>query len=111
MVKRNNGNGIARQGDVLVVPATFLGSALPESPKPVRPVLAYGEVTGHSHVVVGDTAQCFADEETGLPDYIRASTETPFIHDEHAELPIMKGDNFVYRQKEFVDGAVRNVAD
>lgn len=112
MIKRENvDNGIARQGDVLVVPAALIGESLPANAKKVKPVLAYGEVTGHSHVVVGDTAECLADEETGLTDYIRAQTETPFIHDEHDKLPIRQGDNCVYRQEEYVDGALQTVKD
>lgn len=112
MIKRGNvDNGIARQGDVLVIPAKTLGRSLPETAKNVKPILAYGEVTGHSHQVIGDTAQCFADDEKGLPDYIRAEEDTKFMHDEHSVLPIQKGDSFVYRQKEFVDGAIQNVRD
>ncbi|HZG03880.1 MAG TPA: hypothetical protein VE546_09925 [Streptomyces sp.] len=106
-----------RQGDVLIVPVDE--EALPEH-VPGRPglprdargrmVLALGEVTGHAHAVVGPgklvrEAGPFGPMLLHLPDGGRV------VHEEHAAIPLPRGWYRVVRQREYVPGAVRIVAD
>ncbi|MEV7178462.1 hypothetical protein [Kitasatospora sp. NPDC093679] len=106
-----------RQGDVLIVP---VGEAavprvvadLPPLPRDTRGrlVLALGEVTGHAHAVVGPgtlrrEAGPFGTAWLHLPEGGRV------VHEEHAVIPLPKGWYRVVRQREYVPGAVRVVAD
>lgn len=108
MIHRKNGSGIIRQGDVLIKPI----DKIPSTAKLVKNnILAYGEVTGHSHKIIGDGATCFADGDGELPDYVATSQDVKVAHDEHSALPIYRRENVVVRQSEFVDGAIKNVRD
>ncbi|TWE19486.1 hypothetical protein [Kitasatospora atroaurantiaca] len=106
-----------RQGDVLIVPVEEAAvpasaAALPPQQRDVRGrlVLALGEVTGHAHAVVGPGE---LRRETGpfgaawlhLPEGGRV------VHEEHAVIPLPRGWYRVVRQREYVPGAVRYVAD
>ena len=106
-----------RQGDVLIVPIGE--SALPPhvgdtqgEPRDARGrmVLALGEVTGHAHAVLGPGRLLRDPGRPGrlllhLPDGGRV------VHEEHAAIPLPKGWYGVVRQREYVPGAVRIVAD
>ncbi|MEW1654928.1 MULTISPECIES: hypothetical protein [unclassified Streptomyces] len=106
-----------RQGDVLIVPVapTALpehAAGLPDEPRDARGrmVLALGEVTGHAHAVVGPGALKHVTGEWGpmllhLPDGGRV------VHEEHAAISLPKGWYRVVRQREYVPGSVRLVAD
>ncbi|NBM16907.1 hypothetical protein [Streptomyces sp. GC420] len=106
-----------RQGDVLIVPV-----AEPAVPPHVtdaageprdgrgRLVLALGEVTGHAHAVVGPGRLVrepgpFGPMLLHLPDGGRV------VHEEHAAISLPKGWYRVIRQREYVPGSVRIVAD
>ncbi|MFB6892398.1 hypothetical protein ACFCX4_24150 [Kitasatospora sp. NPDC056327] len=106
-----------RQGDVLMVPVEE--SAVPvrveslgAQPRDARGrlVLALGEVTGHAHAVVGPgelrrESGPFGTAWLHLPEGGRV------VHEEHAAIPLPKGWYRVVRQREYVPGAVRVVAD
>ncbi|WP_405011587.1 hypothetical protein [Kitasatospora sp. NBC_01539] len=106
-----------RQGDVLIVPVEE--SAVPQVvadlvplPRDVRGrmVLALGEVTGHAHAVVGPgtlrrESGAFGTAWLHLPEGGRV------VHEEHAAIPLPKGWHRVVRQREYVPGSVRVVAD
>ncbi|MCG3041435.1 hypothetical protein ACLIYM_10960 [Streptomyces fenghuangensis] len=106
-----------RQGDVLIVPVDE--EAVPDSateqpglPRDARGrmVLALGEVTGHAHAVVGPgrlvrEAGPYGPLLLHLPDGGRV------VHEEHAAIPLPRGWYRVVRQREYVPGAVRIVAD
>lgn len=106
-----------RQGDVLIVPVAE--SALPphvedgpQEPRDARGrlVLALGEVTGHAHAVVGPGRLMREPGPFGplllhLPDGGRV------VHEEHAAIPLPKGWFRVVRQREYIPGSVRLVAD
>ncbi|MGW6023876.1 hypothetical protein [Streptomyces sp. NPDC055099] len=106
-----------RQGDVLIVPVAE--SALPphveDGPQEPRDgrgrlVLALGEVTGHAHAVVGPGRLIREPGPFGplllhLPDGGRV------VHEEHAAIPLPKGWYRVVRQREYIPGSVRLVAD
>ncbi|MFG3497168.1 hypothetical protein [Streptomyces sp. NPDC047928] len=106
-----------RQGDVLIVPiaesAVPPGAADgPQEPRDARGrlVLALGEVTGHAHAVVGPGLLVrhsgpFGPMLLHLPDGGRV------VHEEHAAIPLPKGWYQVVRQREYVPGSVRIVAD
>ncbi|MGW6573709.1 hypothetical protein ACWGAN_16225 [Streptomyces sp. NPDC054945] len=106
-----------RQGDVLIVPLDE--SAVPPHAVDVdqeprdgrgRMVLALGEVTGHAHAVLGPgrlvrEPGAFGPLLLHLPDGGRV------VHEEHAAIPLPKGWYRVVRQREYIPGAVRIVAD
>ncbi|MER6446519.1 hypothetical protein DEJ51_03700 [Streptomyces venezuelae] len=106
-----------RQGDVLIVPLDE--SAVPAHAADAdqvardgrgRMVLALGEVTGHAHAVVGPGRLVrepgpFGPMLLHLPDGGRV------VHEEHAAIPLPKGWYRVVRQREYIPGAVRIVAD
>ncbi|REK91216.1 hypothetical protein DY245_05740 [Streptomyces inhibens] len=106
-----------RQGDVLIVPVAEAAlpehvSRLPEEPRDVRGrmVLALGEVTGHAHAVVGAGA---LRRETGAfgPALLHLPEGGRVVHEEHAAISLPKGWYRVVRQREYVPGSVRLVAD
>lgn len=106
-----------RQGDVLIVPVeegavpprVGVLAAQPRDSRG-RMVLALGEVTGHAHAVVGPgelrrESGPFGFSWLYLPEGGRV------VHEEHAAIPLPKGWYRVVRQREYVPGAVRVVAD
>ncbi|GGX73178.1 hypothetical protein GCM10010358_29560 [Streptomyces minutiscleroticus] len=75
-----------------------------------RLVLARGEVTGHAHAVLGagrlvQEAGPFGPMLLHLPEGGRV------VHEEHAAISLPKGWYRVVRQREYVPGSVRIVAD
>ncbi|MET9688084.1 hypothetical protein ABZY81_06360 [Streptomyces sp. NPDC006514] len=106
-----------RQGDVLIVPLDE--SAVPPHAADAdqesrdgrgRMVLALGEVTGHAHAVLGPgrlvrEPGAFGPLLLHLPDGGRV------VHEEHAAIPLPKGWYRVVRQREYIPGSVRIVAD
>lgn len=106
-----------RQGDVLIVPIeeSALPPGIAQAPRDPRDargrlVLALGEVTGHAHAVVGPGLLIREPDPFGsmllqLPDGGRV------VHEEHAAIPLPKGWYRVIRQREYVPGSVRVVAD
>lgn len=95
-----------RQGDVFVVPV----SAMPDGVKPSRPVLAEGEVTGHSHRIADpSTAQLFSGR-AGM--YLQVTSEnTTVIHDEHKPITVPRGLYTVRIQREYHPKEIRRVVD
>ena len=105
----------ARQGDVLIQ------QMLKREPKGQqvtdhgRVILAYGEVTGHAHEVVGpmvDTpppAQLF--EEPDGTRYLFVDRACALVHQEHGPIALAPGCYKITRQREYSPEAIRNVAD
>ncbi|WEH38536.1 hypothetical protein OG233_02865 [Streptomyces sp. NBC_01218] len=106
-----------RQGDVLImaVEKSEVPARLVDAPGELRDargrlVLALGEVTGHAHAVRGPgrlirEAGTFGPMLLHLPDGGRV------VHEEHAAITLPKGWFRVVRQREYVPGAFRVVAD
>ncbi|WP_327141499.1 hypothetical protein [Nocardia sp. NBC_01327] len=104
-----------RQGDVLIVPiATEAVPAqalqAPGEPRDARGrmVLALGEVTGHAHALAapGRLVRASAPHMfLHLPEGGR------LVHEEHAAIVLPQGWFRVVRQREYLPGAVRIVAD
>ncbi|MFJ5222628.1 hypothetical protein [Streptomyces sp. NPDC088400] len=111
-----------RQGDVLIVPVEretvppHLTDAAAVSGEPRdargRLVLALGEVTGHAHAVTGPGR--LVREQGGdlsAPMFLHLPDGGRVVHEEHAAIPLPKGWFRVVRQREYIPGAVRIVAD
>ncbi len=102
-----------RQGDVLIIPVR----SIPEtgldavSREAGRLVLAYGEATGHAHVITSKRVSLFRDMELASI-FMRVSYKAIALkHDEHKTLRIPPGNYRVLRQREYSPKEVRNVAD
>lgn len=114
-----------RQGDVLIEKVTKLPTARkPREPEHGRIILAHGEATGHAHEIespelaslhdiqeslrlLGDTEGAEAMTQAGLI----IEQGTAVIHQEHATIPLPKGNYVVRRQREYSPTEIRNVAD
>ncbi|MBB5936633.1 hypothetical protein [Streptomyces zagrosensis] len=106
-----------RQGDVLIVPVAQAAlppgtDALPRQPRDGRGrlVLALGEVTGHAHAVVGPGTLVREPGQFSAA-YLHVPDGGRVVHEEHAPIALPKGWYRVVRQREYVPGAVRVVAD
>ncbi|MDH6228144.1 MULTISPECIES: hypothetical protein [Streptomyces] len=106
-----------RQGDVLIVPVA--ADAVPhravDAPGEARDgrgrlVLALGEVTGHAHAVVG-AGRLVRESGPSGPLLLHLPEGGRVVHEEHAAIPLPKGWYRVVRQREYVPGSVRLVAD
>ncbi|MEV7006936.1 hypothetical protein [Streptosporangium sp. NPDC051022] len=106
-----------RQGDVLImpvgeeaVPASALTS--PSAPRDARGrlVLALGEATGHAHAVVGP-GSLVSGVRPMDPSFLHLPSGGRVVHEEHAAISLPKGWYLVRRQREYVPGAFRVVAD
>jgi hypothetical protein len=104
-----------RQGDVLIVPVATEGlpSGLVPAPRDQggRLILARGEATGHAHVATGEglTLLHLPDDLDSMFLHVRVYGRVS--HEEHAAIPLPAGYYRVIRQREYVPGAVRPVAD
>jgi hypothetical protein len=118
MKSKPKAGALWRQGDVLF-------KRIPRLPKGERKerangVVAYGEVTGHSHALAvedQDVAEVL-EIEKGLYVHIRKSgisiedkKGATFVHQEHAPVTLPPGNYQVRIQREYTPGAVRHVVD
>jgi hypothetical protein len=108
---------VYRQGDVLIVPVAQEAvpahvATAPREPRDERGrlVLALGEVTGHAHAVVGP-GELVREPGPYGPLLLRLPQGGRVVHEEHAAIPLPKGWYRVIRQREYVPGSVRIVAD
>jgi len=100
---------IYRQGDVLIRECKAIPATAKEVPRDGGAVvLAYGEVTGHSHAIASPHAALLAD---GALRWLDARKPVTLRHEEHAEIRLPAGHYEVTIQREYVPGAIRNVAD
>lgn len=106
-----------RQGDVLIVPVAddAVPSHVTRAPKEPRDargrmVLALGEVTGHAHAVVGP-GELVREPGAFGPLLLHLPEGGRVVHEEHAAITLPKGWFRVIRQREYVPGSVRIVAD
>ncbi len=104
-----------RQGDVLVrtideneVPDGLI--AAPRDSKG-RLVLARGEATGHAHVASGEGLRllCLPDDVETM--FLHIEAHGRLTHEEHGPIGLPKGWYQVIRQREYLPGAIRPVAD
>lgn len=105
-----------RQGDVYVRPVkarTRNGKAVLDQG---RVILAYGEVTGHAHEVVGveteiETPPAQLFEEPDGRRFLFVDRPCTLTHQEHGPIALAPGCYEVIRQREYAPDAIRNVAD
>ena len=82
-----------RQGDILLKRINGIGGKLVGNGKRV---LAYGEKTGHSHILNGDIS--YYENNGMLMAQIRNNAE--LVHEEHKNIGVPPGDYLVIRQRE-----------
>ncbi|AEV83540.1 hypothetical protein ACWT_2901 [Actinoplanes sp. SE50] len=103
-----------RQGDVLIVPVPPAGvpacAPVPRDPRG-RMVLARGEATGHAHVVGGPGVRLVADLDDPERMFVEVPAHGRVSHEEHGPIALPSGVYRVIRQREYVPGAFRPVAD
>lgn len=108
------------QGDVLLVPVAQVPvGSKPKALDKGRVILAYGEVTGHAHRVVGPDGQDAPDGVALLeaPDGTVYMTideligGSAVVHDEHAPVELTPGAYRVVHQREYSPEEIRNVED
>jgi hypothetical protein len=102
------------QGDLNI----FSVDSIPESVKEMRPekdgnhILAHSE-TGHHHVIDGNTARVFGDDE--FESFLDVREETNIVHlrsfDTHAPISLPPGKYRITRQREYTPEGYRRAAD
>lgn len=86
-----------RHGDVLIQAVATLPEGGVRRP---GSVLAYGEVTGHSHrVEAPDSAELWWVQDSL---YLRVLAPTRIVHEEHRPIPLEPGAYRVWQQREYV---------
>ncbi|MCU0495769.1 MAG: hypothetical protein MUF87_00295 [Anaerolineae bacterium] len=96
-----------RQGDVLIAQAQLI----PTDAKPLPvPILARGEITGHSHrIAEPNAAQCW---ELNGQLYLKVIAESAtVIHDEHQPITLPQGIYRVWLQREYSPEEIRRIVD
>ena len=100
-----------RHGDVLLEQIADVPQSLPNPRTGERKItVAYGEQSGHSHVVIGDDAKMLShskDEQTTI--------DLPYggyiTHEEHGRIDLPPGQWQVRTQVEYTEVGERNVVD
>lgn len=100
-----------RQGDVYLIPAAIPANATPVPRDGGRVVLAYGEVTGHSHAIADRAAEQFeADNARFLR--IVGVLDVDLAHEEHSTIAVSPGEWLVIAPREWTrDLGERRVVD
>lgn len=95
-----------RQGDVYIQETEKIPCAVKEVSEAV---LAYGEATGHRHVVLPDTEETLiVYGENGDGKFLEISGGTATVrHEEHAPVTLPPGKYFVHIQREYDPEAYR----
>lgn len=94
-----------RHGDVCIVPTKdeIRGE------KQLKPVLALGEVTGHSHRIEEGVAEVF---KYNKKTYLKVISEYALLrHEEHKEIKLPQGDYEFWIQKEWQEDGWHKVLD
>lgn len=104
-----------RQGDVLLtkqdIPKSWLPARLSKVARDAgRLVLAYGEVTGHAHVIDAPESEAVQLSDKDNQRFLRLMSDANLVHEEHDTLTIPKGTYRVTQQEQFVpDPTPRNI--
>jgi hypothetical protein len=108
---------VYRQGDVLILPTEESAlpphvAGMPQEPRDARGRLvpALGEVTGHAHAVPGPGRLLREAGQFG-PMLLHLPEGGRVVHEEHAAISLPKGRYRAVRQRDYVPGSVRLVAD
>ena len=107
-----------RQGDVLFKSIPKLPKG--DSKKRENGVVAYGEVTGHSHALAVEDRTTAEVLEIGAGLYVHVSDSgvriegaqgATFVHEEHGPITLPPGDYEITIQREYTPEEIRNVID
>ena len=91
-----------RQGDVLLIEAGSLPTdAVREGRQDARLVLAYGEATGHAHVIAAPRSGASLYRSAN-GRYLEVVAPTEMVHEEHAAIAIPPAVYQVRIQREYV---------
>lgn len=97
-----------RQGDVLIIRKDSVPSLAPKNIEgPV--ILAYGEVTGHTHRFENRRAVDMIED--GMRRFLAVHEAADLTHEEHATITVPPGNYEVIIQSEYSPQGLRNVAD
>lgn len=102
---------IIRQGDVVLVPIAEFPTDLKPKPRDNgRIILAYGEVTGHSHAIAAKHCEAWVDGAGVTMLEVRRAMAL-LEHDEHGAAKLPPGKYAVRIKRTYSRGEVRNVQD
>ncbi|GAA2614114.1 hypothetical protein GCM10010399_51200 [Dactylosporangium fulvum] len=93
---------------VAEVPATAVPAPRDRSG---RMILARGEATGHAHVIVGPDVTLLADRDDIDRLFVKVISRARVVHEEHGPIAVPAGAYRVVRQREYIPGSYRPVAD
>lgn len=94
-------------GDVIVIPVKKIPAEAQEKKGPA--ILAYGEVTGHSHQISKGVAAMYGYDDKV---YMRVKSEISTLsHEEHAKIELPAGDYEIKIQREYEPGGWKTVID
>jgi hypothetical protein len=96
-----------RHGDVLIAPVSELPAL---ARRRMGSVLAYGEITGHSHRFADPSAVELWEHGGQLFVRVTADVAT-VIHEEHHPISLPQGVYRVWKQREYTPQAIRTVVD
>lgn len=100
---------IYRQGDVMLIEVSKAPNGKQVKREQGAIVLAYGEVTGHSHRIVTPSVKMIEQSDIR---YIVAEREFEVLHEEHMKHTIPAGVYEIRHQREYVEPEVeRRVID
>lgn len=96
-----------RQGDVLLIEERIPRSWLPVRMAKVardagRLVLAYGEVTGHAHVIDAPEGEAVQLSDKDNRRFLKLMSDVDLVHEEHDTIKVPKGTYRVVQQEQFV---------
>ena len=95
---------LVRQGDVLLVPVDALPEGATEAPRDKgRLVLAYGEVTGHAHVIDAPEATATMFTAADNVRFLRILAVSQLVHEEHGAIAVEPGIYRLPPQVEWAD--------
>ena len=95
-----------RHGDVMIAAAEAIP---PEARRKQSVVLAYGEITGHSHRI--ETPEKVEVWEYRGERFLKILAPTRVIHEEHRPISLEPGIYRVWQQREYTPEAIRRVMD
>jgi len=100
-----------RQGDVLImnIKNPEIGEEVKRDNGKV--VLAYGEVTGHSHAIGDQNVYLYLHAKNAGEKILKVKEDADLCHEEHSRIRLPKGDYVVRIQREYSPEAIRNVRD
>ncbi len=87
-----------RQGDVFLLEVTDLPTDAIEQNTPEKIVLAYGEVTGHTHAVSSRDARLFVSNDKR---FLKVKELALLVHEEHSPILLNRGTYRVVQQREY----------